>query len=205
MGFNLMIMNKFEWIFFDLDGTLVDSIGIMYDVYCNFLHNFHITGTKTEFQYLNGPSLKEIVIYLKNKYDLCDSVEELLIKYHNMIEESYVDVRPFRDSTELLSYLKNKKYKLAIVSSSTSDMVQSILKKNNWLNYFSLIITGDQIKKSKPSPDIYNLCISRTNSNIKKILVVEDSKNGYESAQSAGLKCILLDKNTNLKSLMSIC
>ncbi len=200
-----MIMNKFEWIFFDLDGTLVDSIEIMYNVYCNFLHSFHIIGTKIEFENLNGPSLKEIVIYLKNKYDLHDSVEELLVKYGNMIEQSYNNVKPFRDSTELLSYLKNKGYKLAIVSSSTSNLVQSILKKNNWLNYFSLIITGDQIKKSKPSPDIYNLCISHTNTNIKKILVIEDSKNGYESAQKAGLKCILLDKNINLKSLMSIC
>lgn len=200
-----MIMNKFDWIFFDLDGTLVDSIHIMYNVYRDFLKDFQIIGTETEFNVLNGPSLREIVIYLKKKYDLNISVKELLKKYHNMIEKSYDNVKPFKQSTTLLDYLKEKQYKLAIVSSATSSVVQSILEQNNWFEYFSIIITGDEIKNSKPSPDIYNLCISRSNANIEKILVIEDSKNGYESAQKAGLKCILLDKNINLKSLMSIC
>ena len=80
-----MIMNKFDWIFFDLDGTLVDSIDIMYNIYRSFLKDFKIIGTKTEFNNLNGPSLKEIVIYLKKKYNFNSSVDELLIKYQNMI------------------------------------------------------------------------------------------------------------------------
>ena len=200
-----MIMNKFDWIFFDLDGTLVDSIDIMYNIYRSFLKDFKIIGTKTEFNNLNGPSLKEIVIYLKKKYNFNSSVDELLIKYQNMINNSYDDVQPFKDSTKLLDYLKEKQYNLAIVSSTDSNIVQNVLKKNNWLDYFSLIVTGDEVKNSKPFPDIYNLCLSRTSLNIEKILVIEDSKNGYESATKAGLKCILLNKNINLKSLMSIC
>ena len=200
-----MIMNKFDWIFFDLDGTLVDSIDIMYDIYKNFLKDFKIIGNKIEFDKLNGPSLKEIVIYLKNKYNFNFSVDELLIKYKNMIKNSYDNVQPFQDSTKLLNYLKEKQYNLAIVSSTNSIIVQNVLKKNNWLDYFSLIVTGDEVEHSKPFPDIYNLCLSRTNTNIEKILVIEDSKNGYDSATKAGLKCILLDKNINLKSLMTIC
>jgi len=62
-------MNKFDWIFFDLDGTLADSIKIMNDVYFKFLAHFNLKGNIDEFNQLNGPSLNEIIILhcLKNK------------------------------------------------------------------------------------------------------------------------------------------
>jgi len=81
-----MIMNKFEWIFFDLDGTLADSLEIMYDIYIEFLKDYGIKGTAKEFQKLNGPSLKEIIIFLKKKYELKPTIKELLEKYQKMIE-----------------------------------------------------------------------------------------------------------------------
>jgi HAD superfamily hydrolase (TIGR01509 family) len=199
-----MIMTKFDWVFFDLDGTLVDSIEIMYDVYTNFLRLFDKLGTREEFEKLNGPSLYEIIIFLKSKYKLNLEVDELITKYQTMIEESYIDVIPFEDSLTILKNLNKKNYKLALVSSSTNRIVKNILKKLNWSKYFSIIITGDDIKTSKPSPDIYNLCVLRCKTNTENILVVEDSKNGYQSAIKAGLKCILIDKNNNLKSIMGM-
>lgn len=177
----------------------------MYDVYLDFLQEFDEVGTKSEFEKLNGPSLKEIISFLKNKYNIRMSEDKLLEKYDNFLEQSYQNVKPFQESFSILQYLKEKNYKLALVSSASEKIVKNILKKNNWIEFFSLIVTGDDIKKSKPSPEIYNLCLSRCKANAKKILVIEDSKNGYVSAKNAGLNCILLDKNINLKSLISIC
>ena len=99
-----MIMNKFDWVFFDLDGTLVDSIEIMYNVYINFLKLFNKVGSREEFEKLNGPSLYEIIIFLKSKYKLNLELDELVTKYQTMIEESYDDIIPFEDS---LTILKN--------------------------------------------------------------------------------------------------
>jgi len=199
-----MIMNKIDWIFFDLDGTLVDSIDTMYKIYSDFLKYYEINGTKDEFEKLNGPSLNEIVIYLKKKYRLTNEIDELLNKYQEMIEKSYIYVKPFKESTSILKNLKEKHYKLALVSSATNKIVQRIIKRYNWSEYFSVVITGDDIKISKPFPEIYNLCVARSNANAKKILVIEDSKNGYESAIKAGLECILLNKDINLKSIMTM-
>ena len=93
---------------------------------------------------------------------------------------------------------------MALVSSSTNKIVKNILKKLDWSKYFSTIITGDDIKISKPSPDIYYLCLSKCETAAENVLVVEDSKNGYQSATTAGLKCILIDKDNNLKSVMEM-
>lgn len=177
----------------------------MYDVYSDFLQEFDQVGTKTEFETLNGPSLKEIISILKNKYKIRLSEDELLEKYNNLLAKSYQKVKPFQESFSILQYLKEKNYELALVSSASKKVVKNILNKNNWNEFFSLVVTGDDIKKSKPSPEIYNLCLSRCNVNAEKILVIEDSKNGYISAKNAGLDCILLDNNINLKSLKSIC
>ena len=50
---------KIDWIFFDLDGTLADSLPAMYQVYLNYLTDFGQNGSKEEFEELNGPSLVE--------------------------------------------------------------------------------------------------------------------------------------------------
>jgi|APSaa5957512535_1039671.scaffolds.fasta_scaffold08235_4 HAD superfamily hydrolase (TIGR01509 family) len=199
-----MIVNDVKWVFFDLDGTLVDSINIMYDVYMNFLKFFQKIGTREEFEKLNGPSLNEIVYYLKTEYELNWNVSDLSKKYQTMIHESYVVVKPFKNSTIVLENLYEKQYKLALVSSTGRQIVQKILNDFNWSKYFSIIITGDDIKISKPSPEIYHLCISKSKTNKKNILAIEDSKNGYDSATKAGLKCIKLDKDNNLRSIMTM-
>ena len=61
-------MNNIRWIFFDLDGTLVNNISLMYTAYLNFLSEYGFSGNKKEFAKLNGPSLKEIIVILKKNY-----------------------------------------------------------------------------------------------------------------------------------------
>ena len=82
-------MKTYEWVFFDFDGTLADSIDILYDVYVKFLKEFGIDGNKNEFEILDGPSLNEIILILKNKYNLSKSVSELLRIYERKLELAY--------------------------------------------------------------------------------------------------------------------
>lgn len=79
-------MNKqSNWIFFDLDGTLADSILAMYQVYSNFLAGFNRTGTKEEFEELNGPSLSEIVSVLKTRHQLAGEKDALVDLYKSKL------------------------------------------------------------------------------------------------------------------------
>jgi len=199
-----MIMKTYEWVFFDFDGTLADSIDILYDVYVKFLKEFGIDGNKNEFEILDGPSLNEIILILKNKYNLSKSVSELLRIYERKLELAYENsIILIPERYELLCFLKNNDYNLALVTSLSQKIVLSFLSKNNLKHFFNMIICGDDVKNSKPNPEIYNLCFSKTKSNKNKILVLEDSKNGYESAIAAGLHCEII-KNKTEKEISSL-
>ena len=192
-------MNKIEWIFFDLDGTLVDSLDAMYNAYLEFLKDNKIQGNREEFERLNGPSLKEITAILKKKYRLDQDNKELFESYERKIKKAYQEkIKPFKNSSNLLKTLKRNGFNLALVTSSTRKITRSLIKRNNWEKYFSNIVYGDEVVNSKPHPQIYNICCERTKADKKKILVVEDSKNGFLSAKRAGLKCILINNGKDL-------
>jgi len=186
-------MPKIEYVFLDFDGTLVNSLPVLYNIYDEFLKIFGFRGDKDEFNKLNGPSIEENVAYLKNKYSIPFSKEYLLQKYNEKIDEIYSEkISPFSESETALKYLKDKNYKLALVSSSKKRYVLNIINKQDWGKYFSFLISGDDLIRAKPNPDIYELACKKIDVDKLKILVVEDSYNGFLSATTAGLRCVLV-------------
>lgn len=197
-------MNKIEWIFFDLDGTLVDNIRLLHSAYLNFLNDYGIKGNKKEFERLNGPSLTEIIYILKKKYDLKESYKKLLKNYQQKILLAYKKAKPIKHSTKLLKTLNDNNYKLALVTSSSRNLAKIIIKQCHWEKFFKCYVFGNEIEKSKPHPYIYKLCLKKANTTTNHVLVIEDSKNGYKSATKASLKCILLNKKVKLHHIIKI-
>ena len=199
-----MTMNNIKWIFFDLDGTLVDNIPELYRVYINFLKNYGIKGNKKEFERLNGPSLTEIISILKNKYHIDRSSKRLFADYLKQIQIAYKKMKPKKHSRQLLDILNKNGYKLALVTSSPRNLSCLLLKQYGWKKFFKHYVFGDDIFHSKPHPSIYKVCLKKTKAIAKQTLVIEDSKNGFKSATKAGLKCVLLKKNVNLYNIIKI-
>lgn len=197
-------MNKIKWIFFDLDGTLVDNLPSLYSAYLNFLNDYGFKGNKKEFERLNGPSLKEIVSTLKNKYGIDESNKKLLVNYMKKIQFAYKKTRPKKQSRQLLDTLNKNGYKLALVTSSYRNLVFVLLRRYKWEKFFKRYVFGNEIIRSKPYSDIYRLCLKKTRATTKQTLVVEDSKNGFKSATRSGLNCILLNNKVKLHHLIGI-
>lgn len=93
---------------------------------------------------------------------------------------------------ELLSYLRDNKYKLALASSSPSWEVKKHLTDVGIIDYFDTIISGDMVALSKPNPSIYLEVCRRLGVNPKECFVLEDSKSGLLSAYHAGCKIIMV-------------
>jgi len=189
-------MKKNNVVFiFDFDGVIVDSVGLLYNVYFNFLNEFGIKGNKEECKFLNGPKLSEIVSFLKNKYHLQKDEKELLEIYQNKISSIYNNIKLNEGIENILEWLKKKNIKIALASSSKKEEIFSVLKRYDIEQHFDFIITGDDIKEAKPSPEIYNTV--RTKYPNYEFYVIEDSENGLKSANSAGLKTIFYNPNDN--------
>lgn len=198
------IKHKPSWIFFDLDGTLADSLPVMYQVYQDFLADYGVTGSKAEFDELNGPSLKEVVAILKARYFLKGSSEELLSQYQAKIGSLYSQfIKPVEGAAELLNYLCESGYQLMLVTSTTQNVAKTFIHKQGWSDYFKDFVFGDSVLVSKPHPEIYQIALARAKVDSSSVVVVEDSVNGILSACAAGLTVIGLTSNNNHQSLIN--
>ncbi len=197
-------MKKFEWIALDLDGTLIDSTNELYKNYQGFLKEFNCKGSKKEFHELNGPKISEIISILKKKYKIKQKKIELEKKYNKKIELSYKNkIQLKKDAKKLLEFLKKDGYKIGLVTSASYKNTISILTKYNILKYFSAMSFGDDVKNSKPHPEIYLKFLKKIKMNDKNVLVIEDSQNGYSSAKNANLTCLKVQNLNNLIKKLS--
>jgi len=113
--------------------------------------------------------------------------KEFLSQYY---EENKVPVKP--GLYVLLEYLKNENAKLAVASSSPKWEVEKHLKDAGIRDYFSVIVCGDMVKKSKPEPEIYLKACDMLEVKPEDCFALEDSKNGLLSAYRAGCKPIMV-------------
>lgn len=171
----------------DLDGTLVDSIPLVYQAYCDFLEEHGYKGTREEFNRLNGPSLFEIAKFLGEKYGFPVSQEELVRSYLSRIQEVYHKAPLFPGVLEFLSYAKEAGLLLALVTSSTKKLVKKFLKHHTLESFFSVVSTGDEVRRAKPNPDIYHKTLEKLHLFSGDVLSVEDSLNGVSASLNAGI------------------
>jgi len=185
-------------IAFDFDGVVVDSVSVLKTVYYDFLNQFGKKGSDAEFHTLNGPTIDEIVSILKNKYDLEGSLKALLDKYHGLLTEAYSSVPLIKGIQSVLEDLTDQKVDLALVTSSVRSEVELILRKHKIDKRFKFVITGNDVKESKPSPEIYLLLKKLSDKN--EIWTIEDSENGIKSALEANINVIYFDQhNTGIE------
>ena len=193
-----------KWIFFDLDGTLADTIPALYGVYLDFLKKFEKKGAKKEFTILSGPSLPEIIAKLKSKYNLKYEEGALLKIYQELISFSYTSIRPSANAGAVLQKLNKLNYKLMLVTSADRDIAMKFISNQGWQKYFHNYVLGNEVKNSKPNPAIYNLALEKAGVAPDEAVAIEDSPNGVLSAKRAGSLVIGLaeieTKNTLLEA-----
>ncbi|MBQ7840798.1 MAG: HAD family phosphatase [Lachnospiraceae bacterium] len=93
---------------------------------------------------------------------------------------------------ELLDFLRDKKIKMAVASSTNYDRVMSNLTHCGINVYFSEVITGNMVEHSKPDPDIYLKACRALEVNPDQAMAVEDSPNGIRAAAAAGMVTVMV-------------
>ncbi len=103
----------------------------------------------------------------------------------------------FEKVIEFILDLQTRHLPLAIVTGALHEETEYILKKINIRQYFTVIVAGDDIKTSKPSPDGYLLAVEKLNQQNPDLclqpsecLVIEDTPVGIEAAKNAGISVV---------------
>jgi beta-phosphoglucomutase len=174
-------------ILMDFDGTLVDSLKILQKAYFNFSIEYGLKSSIEEFSDLNGPPIKAIVQILKAKHGIQASVEELELKYLEIIKSLYDDVKINKGGAELIKLVKEKNSKVGIVTSNYRQVVNDWLQFNKLANLIDFTVCSEDVEVGKPNPEPYLRAIEISGVDRSTIIAIEDSVSGLESAIQARL------------------
>ncbi|MBN1071056.1 HAD family phosphatase [Clostridium botulinum] len=177
---------------FDMDGVIIDSEPIHRQVHGEIMNTLGINISKGELALYAGATNEYIFTKLKERYGIKKSVSELMDYKSKLIinkvkEES---LEPINGIRELLNALRKNNIKIAIGSSSPRSLIEAVIDKFNLHSAFDCIVSGEEVERSKPYPDVYIEVSKKLGINPEKCIVVEDSHNGVQAAKSAGMKCI---------------
>ncbi|MDD8048617.1 MAG: HAD family phosphatase [Thomasclavelia sp.] len=181
-------------IIFDLDGLLIDSEEMCYQVYVDLLAKYDkVMDLKDYAMHYSGQTATGNMTQLIKEFDLPITMEEGLTFQKGKSKEYIskgIDLKP--GANELLDYLKKNNYEIMLASSSNKERALTILTNNNVVSYFDFFTYGTEVKHGKPSPDIFIKAASKSKNSKDECLVLEDSENGSRAAYDAGLKVICI-------------
>ena len=179
-------------IAFDFDGVIVNSIEALKTAYFGFLADYGCQGSHSEFDSLNGPALHEIVDILREKHNIDDTADRLLKHYHLRLRDAYAGAPLMDGAVDCLTFLRDQQIFTALVTSSARPEVERFLDRHNIRAFFDRIVTGDEVKNSKPSPEIY----LKVKNEFPQYAfwVVEDSRHGLAAATRAGMRVAYFDR-----------
>lgn len=107
---------------------------------------------------------------------------------------------------ELLEYLQKNNYRIGLASSTRRGRVLEQIGDAGIADYFQIVVGGDMVEHSKPSPEIYLLACKEMGVSPKEAYAIEDSPNGIRAAHSAGMKALMVpDMIAPTEEIKKIC
>jgi HAD superfamily hydrolase (TIGR01509 family) len=182
-----------DTVIFDMDGVLIDSEPVYFHVERELFRYLGLDISNEKHETFVGMAMPDIWEIIKSEYDIDYTIEELVGFHKKAIHDYFIKAEnlvTIPGITVLLKYLKNKDYKLGVASSTDINLVKVILLKLEIIDYFDELAGGNEVKKGKPSPDVFLLVAKKLKSSPRNCLVWEDSKNGVESARRAEMEVI---------------
>ena len=172
---------------FDIDGVLLDSMGIWDDLGARYLQSIGKIPEEGLNKILFSMSMEQGADYLNEHYSLNKQTDEIVKGLGRMLETFYFDEVPGKPgSKELLEYLKEQNIKMAAATSSPREHVEKALSRNGLIGFIDRIFTTGEVGVSKHSSDIYNLAADFLGIKPEETLVFEDSLYALKTAKNAG-------------------
>ena len=172
---------------FDLDGVLLDSMGIWKDLGARYLRSLHIQPEPGLNEILFAMSMEQGAAYLKEHYPLPQSEAEIGEGIARMLEDYYFYEVPAKPgAVALLNFLAERGIPMASATSSPRTHVTRALERLGLLPYLQAIFTTGEVGVSKHEPAIYHLAAERLGTAPAETLVFEDSLYALKTARTAG-------------------
>ena len=181
-------------VLFDLDGVLIDAKKIHYEALNEALGEEYAISEKEHTNLYDGRKTFEKLELLTERKGLPQSShKEIYDKKQSITMEKISDVKPIEEIVELFKELENQKYQIGVCSNSIRRTVLTALSKTALMEYCSVIISNEDVKNSKPHPEMYWKAMSIMSVLPEETLIVEDSPPGLLAAERSRANYIRVD------------
>ncbi len=188
------MIENIDAVIFDLDGSLVDSMWLWRDIDIEYLGNFGIALPETLQSEIEGMSFSETAAYFKERFGIPDPVEQIKEDWNRMAWEKYTCQVPLKKGArEFVEYCHLNGIRLGIATSNSRQLVENVIDVHGLTHYFDSIVTGCEVEKGKPAPDIYLEAARQCGAAPEKCLVFEDIIPGILAGKAAGMKVCAVD------------
>ena len=191
MDIERLIKNA-KFMIFDFDGTIANTSPLHEAAFQKIFEPFQIT---INYCQIAGKSTKEAIYHIlsKNKIEL-DTLEinNLITKKQFLVREKIKYSSTFKPIPYVKEFINklSQVYTLGIASSGSRQTIELALKKLDLIKYFNYILCSEDVKKSKPSPEIFLKIIKLAKFKREEALIFEDSYNGIKASNAAKIPVI---------------
>ena len=189
------ILSKTELIVFDMDGVLADTEPIYLDIERELMGRYGKNLSPELVEMIKGRSLLKSMEMILNELEIDEKPEDLVKEEKRMLSERIrkYEIKAVPCSLDLLKLFSKMGYRMALATSTEWENAITVLSKLGIMGYFECVVTGDQVKETKPDPEIYLKVARDVGVDPERCLVLEDSLNGVKSARNAGMKVIAVN------------
>ena len=190
-------------VIFDMDGTIVDSLPYHYEAWKIFFNENKVENFSEKLKdYKGGGTLDLMTAVYGDKYsrkELKIMTDDKEIIFREIYKNNVVPIAGFIEMFELI---KSKKILVGIASNAIRKNVKMILSELKIYEEFDSIICGDEVRKGKPNPEMFNQTVDRFNLKKEECLIFEDSVEGVSAAFNSRVDVVGITSSTSGKILI---
>ena len=190
-----MLLDCIDAVLFDIDGTLVDSMGLWKEVDRIYLARYGKDMAPDLQSQLSGLSITQTADYFRDVIGIQETTEKMLADWNALAYEQYHDVVQAKPGA--LRWVKDlhaRGIRMAVGTSNTRTLAETVLQVQGFAPYFQTMLTGEDVVAGKPDPYIYLECARRLGVPASRCLVFEDISAGLIAGRAAGAKtCAVRD------------
>ena len=173
---------------FDMDGTLIDSMGSWYEVCRTFLRACGVNDFSEEIIRQTGAlTMDESAALLTGVYGLCVPQAEAAARLDELMLRCYETSVPAKSGVKAyLDRLSRNGTQMCVASASPVHAIRSCLDRLDLLPYFSFLLSCDDVGAGKTDPAVYREAARRFGATPRSVAVFEDSLSSLQTAKRAG-------------------
>lgn len=179
---------KIDAVIFDMDGLMIDTEKLLHRYWIQAANENGYPMTMEHVLQIRSLAAKFAIPKLKSMlgedFDYPKVRKRRMELMADHVEKYGIEKKKGLD--ELLDYLKERKYHLAVATATDMERTRTYLTKIGKLDYFDKIVCGSMVENGKPQPDIYLAAAARLGIPPEKCMALEDSPNGILAAYRAG-------------------